>query len=305
MTIVSFVFIINAIYSSRESIANIENLQNILIVCIIFSFIYTLAIYAFGFVYKFSLELISNKKLSNLEILAVYTKANICKYLPGNVMQFVVRNLYAERIGLSQGKVALGSFIEVFVIATISVLICVFFIREQFFSIIYDMVPFVFYIISFIIFAIILCAICFLAKKYQFFHKVKYDLIEQLRKTNPTVFVGFVLKSATLVIFAQILAGTMFYYLIAEISSVSDVSIIIVVSAYTTAWLLGFITPGSPGGIGVKESVLLLTLTDIYGSGYILVSVLMFRIVTIFTDVLAFSFIYLITRKNHSIKNKQ
>ena len=54
--------------------------------------------------------------------------------------------------------------------------------------------------------------------------------------------------------------------------------------AFALAWLAGFLTPGAPAGIGVRESVLLLILTPFAGAGPVLLLAALARVVTILGD---------------------
>lgn len=57
---------------------------------------------------------------------------------------------------------------------------------------------------------------------------------------------------------------------------------------FSIAWLAGFVVPGSPGGIGVREAVLAVALGPIVGSAEIIVLGLVFRVVSTLGDALNF-----------------
>ena len=52
------------------------------------------------------------------------------------------------------------------------------------------------------------------------------------------------------------------------------------------AWLLGFLIPGAPGGLGIREFVLVLGLTPLVGEAQAALDALMFRLVTVSGDTL-------------------
>ncbi len=60
------------------------------------------------------------------------------------------------------------------------------------------------------------------------------------------------------------------------------------IGAYVVAWLAGFITPGAPAGIGVRELVLLFLLKGILGETELLMAVAIGRLVTSSGDGLFF-----------------
>lgn len=61
-----------------------------------------------------------------------------------------------------------------------------------------------------------------------------------------------------------------------------------VLGTYAAAWVLGFLMPGSPAGLGVRELVLLLGLGPIYGEGTAATATALLRLATTAGDGLAF-----------------
>jgi hypothetical protein len=64
--------------------------------------------------------------------------------------------------------------------------------------------------------------------------------------------------------------------------------------AYVLAWLAGFVMPGAPAGIGVRELVLLLLLTGLVSSPETSLSAVLVRIVTTVGDALFFAGAWLV-----------
>ena len=57
--------------------------------------------------------------------------------------------------------------------------------------------------------------------------------------------------------------------------------------AFLFAWIIGFVTPGAPGGIGIREGVMLFVCGDSFADRIVLF-VLVMRIGSVFADVAAF-----------------
>jgi uncharacterized membrane protein YbhN (UPF0104 family) len=57
--------------------------------------------------------------------------------------------------------------------------------------------------------------------------------------------------------------------------------------AFGIAWVIGFVTPGAPAGVGVREAVLLLLLTPSLGEGDAALLVLALRVATLLGDTLS------------------
>lgn len=66
------------------------------------------------------------------------------------------------------------------------------------------------------------------------------------------------------------------------------VNYFLILGIFAISWLLGFVTPGSPGGIGVREALLVLFLTPLYGEAISVWLSIMLRIITTVGDGLAF-----------------
>jgi uncharacterized membrane protein YbhN (UPF0104 family) len=58
-------------------------------------------------------------------------------------------------------------------------------------------------------------------------------------------------------------------------------------AVFAASWVAGFVTPGAPGGLGVREAVLVAGLEPLYGPGTALGLALVFRLVTVASDGVA------------------
>jgi uncharacterized membrane protein YbhN (UPF0104 family) len=59
-------------------------------------------------------------------------------------------------------------------------------------------------------------------------------------------------------------------------------------TAFALAWVVGFVTPGAPAGLGVREAVLLLLLAHGMGAANASLLILTLRIATTLGDMLCF-----------------
>lgn len=64
--------------------------------------------------------------------------------------------------------------------------------------------------------------------------------------------------------------------------STDVVGIIIVTSA--AAWIAGFITPGAPAGVGIREAILVLSLTQLFDASLAVIVTFMYRLITVVGD---------------------
>jgi len=109
-----------------------------------------------------------------------------------------------------------------------------------------------------------------------------------------TKLVQIKLITATMILLLYILIfcvnGIMFFLLLNELDGTVNYSMLVpVIGIYTCSWLIGFVTPGAPAGIGIREVFLVTLLTSITDEALIITTVVIFRIVSILGDVLGFS----------------
>lgn len=63
---------------------------------------------------------------------------------------------------------------------------------------------------------------------------------------------------------------------------------LLLAGAYAAAWIAGFVTPGSPAGLGVRDFVLVTLLTPFYGEGFAMSITILLRLVTVAGDGIAY-----------------
>lgn len=122
LVVASICYIALVLYGSVSEIAILENITQLLVLIAVFTLMAIQAIFANGYAWKLNLEFLSNKKLNAGKSFSIFLKAGLSKYLPGNVLQYVTRNLYAQKIGVTQTKMTFGSILEIGIVAIIFLL---------------------------------------------------------------------------------------------------------------------------------------------------------------------------------------
>ena len=103
-------------------------------------------------------------------------------------------------------------------------------------------------------------------------------------------------------------SGGMFAALLALIGGGSEIHLqtwLLIGGAYIIAWLAGFITPGAPAGLGIREMVLLLLLKGFVNEADLLMAVLSGRLITVTGDLLFFVSSFLIPKKLCIVDNHE
>jgi uncharacterized membrane protein YbhN (UPF0104 family) len=68
----------------------------------------------------------------------------------------------------------------------------------------------------------------------------------------------------------------------------SNISWMRAIPVFALSWVAGFVTPGAPAGLGVREALLVGGTASLYGPGTALSTALAFRLITVLGDGLAF-----------------
>jgi uncharacterized membrane protein YbhN (UPF0104 family) len=300
ITIIAFVFIIKTVISMKLDLTQIKNPITAVIWLVIISIGFCAIVFISAFAWKMILEFINNSKILFKVLLPVYVKANIGKYLPGNVMHFAGRNIMAGRLGFKQLDIAFSSVVEIIALVFTACFWSFLLSMNKFISIIGNAVAKLnlILVITIFIFAVMLVAILvwkFIVKEkyYQKFHHFLTKSFFVL------LFKLFLIYSFTMLVSGFSLA-IIFHFIMQSTISIS--TLMIIVSAYTISWVAGYIVPGAPGGIGVRESILLLLLGTSFSAETVLIAILLHRMTSIIGDMIAF-FIQPIISKRIKLKS--
>ncbi len=214
----------------------------------------------------------------------VYGRSQIAKYVPGNVFHFVGRQLLGRSAGWAQGAIALSSVVETLLMGSAAAFI-VLLLGALDRSVALKIAPPGILVIG----ALAAIGVPWLMMRYG-------RILPGLRNLGPLARADRLARSSALLIplaiYVAFFAATacVFWLLAAWMFGGVEVSVLPgVAAAFVSGWLLGNITPSAPGGIGVREAVILPQLAHLIGGPQAVVVVVMFRLVTIGGDVLFFA----------------
>ncbi len=238
------------------------------------------------------LSAFGNIKLNRYRVWAIYSKANLFKYIPGNVFQYVGRNELAVETEMTHKQVAAATVADTLTMMFIKVLVSFVLLRGQLFKVVEQ------YVKREILIAIIAIGIVvFIAVLILLICKKNYiKMIIESRKS--------VTKSLIDYLCVDVISGIMYMVVISVILNYSCTSneVLLLVGGYTLASVIGFVTPGAPGGIGIREAVILFLSKGIIDSNLLTTAAVVMRIICVIADVLAFGVAYLIVKRKQEIK---
>lgn len=289
-TVVSLLFIIRRFWKYRDELSSIFDLRTTSCFFLV-SICLSVVVCINAFVFMQILIVISKRQIQYSLVLSIYVKSNIYKYLPGNIMHVVGRNQIAVDTGLSHAKVVLASMIEIFLSLIAACILSLFFLN-RILPVYIDILPKVRLLFLFFMIATVIGFFIF----FYFRKRIKDYLLAMNilcdRKTLINIILAIVYYLTT-----QIISGLAYLGMIILMGFEVDLDYYyIIVGVYVFSWVAGMVTPGSPGGLGIREVMLSITLGGILKPELVATSVIVNRFNTIVGDILAIPIARIICR---------
>jgi len=282
--LIAVIFIVKKIIDMDIDFSQLKSTS--VISALIISFVIQTAIVVMGcFPWLVFTQALSGKKIPFSKTMPVYTQSNIYKYLPGNVFQYVGRNKLASDMQISHVDVACATVMDIFFCVFSTGIISAVLLGGTIAKLIGK------YGKNFLIIGI--CVISVVAVILFVLYFKFRDKFRQYISRYSKIFKGsnrFEMIKGILYYFLQNTVSAFMYYFSMKLifgDTSGDFSLIITLTgAFMFAWIIGFITPGAPGGIGIRESVMIFVFGEAHEE--IMLFVLVMRISSIFADVMAF-----------------
>ena len=121
--VLSFIFVIN---SFRKLDINLlkENINIFWIPWLaVLILIYSLTVFLYSVSWKYIIKIYSDVKLSLNFISSIYMRANVAKYIPGNVFHFAGRHLIVREKGVKDKDLVFSNLLEILFLILFSALI--------------------------------------------------------------------------------------------------------------------------------------------------------------------------------------
>jgi len=218
--------------------------------------------------------------LSRRNAIAVYLKTEIVKYIPSNIMHFAGRQIMMKNHKVGNKITAVASSADIFFVLAASGLAII----TGLYIIKIDL-P-VSYIINSLKFKIALSAIFLIGLIYVWFAiKKKIIVFKFLNPKN----IFYIFRIFFFSIFIFLINAFIFTALINYVSEF-DFTIkefIFIWSAYSFCWAAGLLVPGAPGGLGVREALIVIIFRQHYGEAEMVTAGILMRLITIAGDMIA------------------
>ncbi|MFD2729129.1 hypothetical protein [Enterococcus camelliae] len=296
VTVLAIIFVFKQLFSNGLDYHSIFKSKNILPVVIIV-IVQAIIVATNTYPWKKIVEILSNKKLPYKETVTIYVKSNLMKYVPGNVFQYVGRNELAMNQNISHLKVATATIIDVAMTVLSAMAISLVFLYDYIWKFMSTFTNIWFLLILFIFFVLVLYVLIVIFKKN----------ILQFLSNNQDIFkkknIHVLIKCFFYYVFVMLISSLMYMLVFTFIldQHVTTTLFFKLFSAYTLSWLVGFITPGAPAGIGIKEAVMVGVTGGLVNQSTIALSMIVLRVLATFSDVLAFLIVILLSSKKKQV----
>jgi uncharacterized membrane protein YbhN (UPF0104 family) len=300
LTFMSLVYIAGILVNIDFSELHISNPLLSLLLIFVFGGVASVSVIIGAYSWKLILEFVNSAPVSTKDVYRVYLNSNIAKYLPGNVMHYAGRNYLGSKLGWKNTEMALSSLLEYLFGFGLTGLIIVLFatagfvnIPSQFELTVNTQVVSKYLAISILI-GLTMVTITFLYR-YLFIKEqpnVTANKIYSYACRFFTVKFLILLVKMFFITLGCFIINCIFYFYLCHF--ILDFQIRLedffnANAALSIASYASILTPGVPGGIGVKESVSILILSAYgYPKEILLLSLLVFRITCVLGDVFPF-----------------
>lgn len=215
-------------------------------------------------------------------IIQAYLKTNIAKYLPGNIWHYYGRITAATTAGASFATATVSVLLEPLLMAA-SALIIALFCSQQIVA--RYGVPALLLQVGGLVLVLASVHPIVLNQLIQRLGKLKVrPTTESAANALPFQLDHYPIAPLLGEMGFLLLRGLGFLITVAALSPIAPEQILILLSAFSVAWLLGLVVPGAPGGIGVFEVTAIALLDRQFSPGLILSVVACYRLISILAE---------------------
>ena len=275
ISILCLVYITIQIFEHSSSLGRTLYQKQNLIIIGISSIFYACLISMQGLCWHLLLKSLFSKFNIAIKVtLYIYARTSIAKYLPGNVGHFAGRHFFAHQYGIPHQHVGTSYVLEITCLV----------MAASFLSVMTKS-PIILNISPHLLIMIGACSVALIPVLF-----IKFFAGRVFENEKPSILNMYwcILHAILLSIFYFFCSSILFYFFGGIIIKEINFNILEIIGIYSISWLTGFITIGSPAGVGVRESVMIILLSPRIGQADALLISILFRFVTTIGDVIFF-----------------
>ncbi len=223
-----------------------------------------------------------NQPVQSSQFIQVYLKTNIAKYLPGNVWHHYGRIIAAKNASVSAGAATLSVLLEPLLMAAAALIIIVLF-GSTFAA---TNISFITQILQLLGLLGVLCVVHprFLNRLIRFLQRFKAKN-DTTTESSARVSIG---RYPWRPLLGEIgflgLRSVGFILTLFALGPLNLSQIPLLIGAFSFAWLLGFVVPGAPGGLGVFEATAIALLQNHFPAALVISAIALYRLISILAE---------------------
>ena len=214
--------------------------------------------------------------------ISIFGRSQIARYIPGNVFHLVGRHTMITGVGVNHSKAATSTILEFSCILFAAFLISI--VGSMYSDLRFDTdlsnVTITVIAATCVSGVALLAAFVFRKKIVAVYTSNKLDLSVSI--------VGLFKITLGYAVFFVISGGVLYLLLFSQDVPPTTVHYAAVITAIAMSWTIGFVTPGAPAGVGVREAALILLLTPSCGVETATLAAIAFRVCTTLGEFLLF-----------------
>ncbi len=241
-------------------------------------------------------EIVSGKNIDYRAAIFVQVRSNLLKYLPGNIFQYVGKNELAIRCNIGHAQVAISTMLDIAVMLLVATLLGVLCSYKYLISILKLYISYkqIFLLVIGLLFLLLFLGLYARKQKH-----LTRDIIQILKKKENhrkilVCILYYIIQnfwmSIIYIVILTLVSG----------SGTGDYSLFLIIGANILSGVIGLLTPGAPGGLGIREMVMLMITHGLYNESTIMLASVIYRFISIIGDILSFLFIALIMNLKRS-----
>jgi len=241
-----------------------------------------------AFFFWWLVQRLTGCKLERRFSVLVYCISNLYKYLPGSVMYALGRNRLAVEVdGISHAKVFGATLIEGVFSVLAALAFAGLFASGQFYDAIRRVNVSIWIVTGVVIGGVVLTG----AVLAFFFRKRLALALHTFVEGTGGFSIRIIFWVAARSFLVMFITGMGFVFVLALLGHpLALQQFTLLMGMYALSWMLGFMVPGAPGGLGVREAALLLVVGGTVEESLLVTAVIMHRVLSIGGDVLAYIF---------------
>lgn len=279
---VALYFVADKIWSNRLWVYAKQFTRQILIIIFLGSILYALSGFLLSSAWRRLLLWFGHFNANVKETHAIYAYTQIAKYIPGNIFHIAGRHALGKQLGFGHGQLTGAAIYEVSGLLTASTALAL--AGTAFYGMNYmrlSVTNLLIIFISMLLLTLFSNKVITKLPKFKSLNMQEKKISEISTQLIPIYF---------LYLFFFVIAGVILCWVTNTVSHIDNLHQAgYVIMTLAVSWIVGFITPGASGGIGVREAIMIILLKNSHGESASLFIALIFRMITVLGDLLYFA----------------